>query len=93
VAAPLPETGAATIYHVRLVTENDRGRFAGADRVVVMPQTPDLAAQLRGDRSRPMILARGVRLHVRTTGTRSPSADGCAGAAATRSCCTSGSSS
>jgi lysophospholipase L1-like esterase len=69
VAAPLPATGAPTIYHVRLVAENDHGRFAGADRVVVLPQTPELTAQLRGDRTRRMILARGVRLHVRTTGT------------------------
>jgi hypothetical protein len=69
VAAPLPATGGATVFHVRLVAENDRGRFAGADRVVVMAQTPELAAQLRGDRSRSMILRRGVRLHVRTTGT------------------------
>jgi hypothetical protein len=69
VAATLPARAATTTYHVRLVAENDLGRFDGGDRVVIVPPIPALEARLRGSRLRRSIIARGVAIRVRTTGT------------------------
>jgi hypothetical protein len=69
VAAALPAGTEPMTYHVRLVAENDVGRFAGDDRVVPMPGIPVLEASLRGRRLRRTIIARGVAIRVRTTGT------------------------
>jgi len=68
VASALPARPAGTSYHVRLVAENELGRFAGADHVVTMPTPPDLVVSVRR-RSRRSVLARGVALRIRTTGT------------------------
>ena len=68
VAAPLP-TGAAPIYHVRLVVENGLGRFAGDDRVVAVVRPPTLGASRRGRPLRSLVLAHGVALRIPSTGT------------------------
>jgi hypothetical protein len=68
VEAALPARPAGTSYHVRLVAENALGRFAGRDHVVVMPAPPELVARVRR-RSRRSVLAHGVALRIRTTGT------------------------
>lgn len=69
VAARLPASPPNTVFHVRLVVENDRGRHAGEDRVVTIPEPPQLRAALRGQARRRLVLARGVALRIRSTGT------------------------
>jgi hypothetical protein len=69
VTAVLPVRGATTTYHVRLVTENDRGRFAGEDRTLTAPALPVVDAALSRPPTRRDVLAAGIPLRIRTSGT------------------------
>ena len=64
VSAVLP----AGVHHVRLVAENDVGRFAGNDQVVKAPSMK-LWAAFAGRQSVRTLLARGAAVRVWTTGT------------------------
>ena len=70
VAARLPAELRGDDVHVRLVTENDRGRFAGEDRLLTVPDVPELSATASRHRSRRALLRRGLPVRVSSTGTR-----------------------
>jgi hypothetical protein len=69
VAVALPDAWKGRTAHVRLVVENDVGRFAAADQLLAVPDLPTLSATGPARRSRYTLLRRGVPVRIRTTGT------------------------